>query len=63
MPAPAIARLLAERSKVRALAVAGMPIGSPGMEVEGREPEVYSVMAFGNGEPRAIMSFRGSVAL
>ncbi len=62
VPAAAIARLLAERPKVRGLAVPGMPIGSPGMEVEGRDPESYDVMAFGDGEPRAIMRFRGSVA-
>ncbi|GLK78124.1 metal-binding protein [Methylopila jiangsuensis] len=47
VPAAAIARLLAERPKVRGLAVPGMPIGSPGMEVEGRDPETYGVMAFG----------------
>jgi|tagenome__1003787_1003787.scaffolds.fasta_scaffold20675749_3 hypothetical protein len=31
----------------------GMPIGSPGMEVEGAEPETYDVIAFGpSGETR-----------
>ncbi|GLK74974.1 metal-binding protein [Methylopila jiangsuensis] len=63
VPAAAIARLLTERPNVRGLAVPGMPIGSPGMEVEGREPEAYDVMAFGEGEPRAMMRFRGGVAL
>ncbi|GLK81789.1 DUF411 domain-containing protein [Methylopila turkensis] len=63
VPAAAIAKLLAERPKVRGLAVPGMPIGSPGMEVEGRDPEAYDVMAFGDGEPRAVMRFRGGVAL
>ncbi|QZO00522.1 DUF411 domain-containing protein [Chenggangzhangella methanolivorans] len=62
VPAAAIGRLLAERPKARGLAVPGMPIGSPGMEVEGRDPEAYDVMAFGEGEPRVIMRFRGSVA-
>ncbi|MFC3693219.1 DUF411 domain-containing protein [Chenggangzhangella methanolivorans] len=63
VPAAAIGRLLAERPKVRGLAVPGMPIGSPGMEVEGRDRESYDVMAFGDGEPRAIMRFHGGVAL
>lgn len=60
VPASAIDRLLAERPKVRGLAVAGMPIGSPGMEVEGREAEAYDVMAFGDGEPRTFKRFRGN---
>ncbi|MGE3992038.1 DUF411 domain-containing protein [Pseudorhodoplanes sp.] len=47
VPAEAIHRLLRERPKVRGLAVPGMPIGSPGMEVEGTPPETYSVIAFG----------------
>jgi hypothetical protein len=63
VPAAAIAWLLVERPEVRGLAVPGMPIGSPGMEVGGRDPEIFEVMAFGEGEPRAIMRFRGNVAL
>ena len=63
VPAAAIAKLLAERPKMRGLAVPGMPIGSPGMEVEGRDPEAYDVMAFGDGEPKAMMRFRGNIAL
>ena len=47
MPATTIKRLLAERPAVKGLAVRGMPIGSPGMEVEGAEPETYDVIAFG----------------
>lgn len=63
VPAAAIEKLLAERPKVRGLAVPGMPIGSPGIEVEGRDPESYDVMAFGEGEPKTVMRFRGNVAL
>ena len=41
-------RVLANRPKgVRGLAVAGMPIGSPGMEVSGVRPQRYNVIAFG----------------
>jgi len=41
-------RVLANRPKgIRGLAVAGMPIGSPGMEVSGVRPQRYNVIAFG----------------
>lgn len=44
-------RLLAAKQRgVRGLAVAGMPIGSPGMEVRGVAPDHYVVMAFGTGQ-------------
>ena len=46
VPAPDIARLLAERPDVAGLAVPGMPVGSPGMEVEGMPAEPYDVIAF-----------------
>lgn len=41
-------RVLVQRPKgVRGLAVAGMPLGSPGMEVAGMKAQPYSVIAFG----------------
>lgn len=41
-------RVLASRPKgVRGLAVAGMPIGSPGMEVPGVRAQRHNVIAFG----------------
>lgn len=46
VPASAIARLLDESPDIRGLAVAGMPIGSPGMEVTGMAPDTYMVSAF-----------------
>lgn len=63
VPATAVNRLLDERPQVRGLAVPAMPIGSPGMEVEGREPERYSVLAFGNGSNTVFMEFKGGEAL
>jgi hypothetical protein len=42
------------------LAVPGMPIGSPGMEVEGSEPETYEVILFGPKERRVYATYRGS---
>jgi hypothetical protein len=45
VPADAVTRLLRERPKVAGLAVPGMPVGSPGMEVAGhRDP--YSIVSF-----------------
>jgi len=48
VPAQDIERLLAERPEgVRGLAVPGMPIGSPGMEM-GERKQAYQVIAFGS---------------
>jgi hypothetical protein len=46
VPADVIVRLLREQPRVLGLAVPGMPIGSPGMEVPGRPPERYEVFSF-----------------
>jgi hypothetical protein len=46
VPADVIDRLLRERPAVAGLAVPGMPVGSPGMEVPGEAPERYQVLAF-----------------
>jgi hypothetical protein len=46
VPADVISKLLRERPEVAGLAVPGMPIGSPGMEMPGRHPESYQVLAF-----------------
>ncbi len=63
VPAQAIKRLLGERPHAKGLAVPGMPTGSPGMEVEGSEPEVYSVILFGPAGQRTFARFRGVVDL
>ena len=42
----AIERLLEERPDIIGLAVPGMPIGSPGMEVAGAAPAPFDVIAF-----------------
>ncbi len=44
VPAADIKRLLAERPKVKGIAVPGMPMGSPGMEGPLKEP--YSTVTF-----------------
>ena len=46
VPVSDVERLLDERPDVIGLAVPGMPIGSPGMEVEGAEDQPYDVIAF-----------------
>ena len=46
VPADVIETLLRERSAVAGLAVPGMPIGAPGMEVPGEPPVRYEVLAF-----------------
>lgn len=48
VPIADMRRVLASRPKgVRGLAVAGMPVGSPGMEVPGVRAQQYNVIAFG----------------
>lgn len=44
VPAADIRRLLKERPKAIGLAVPGMPLGSPGMEVPGGQRDRYDVM-------------------
>ena len=63
VPARAIERLLAERPPVKGLAVPGMPVGSPGMEVDGSPPETFAVIAFGPGGQTTYARFRGSEPL
>ncbi|WP_428629566.1 DUF411 domain-containing protein [Sphingopyxis sp.] len=60
VPAKEIARLLREKPKgVKGLAVAGMPMGSPGME-HGDHREAYTVMTFGTGGQRVYASYAAS---
>lgn len=52
VPIADMKRVLAAKPKgVRGLAVAGMPIGSPGMEVRGVASDRYQVIAFGASKP------------
>lgn len=53
-----INRLLAERPDVAGLAVPGMPIGSPGMEVASGEVQPYDVFTFDqNGNTEIYASY------
>lgn len=46
VPVADVERLLAEKPDIAGIAVPGMPIGSPGMVVEGAEPQPFDVIAF-----------------
>jgi hypothetical protein len=57
VPAADIQRLLKERPAIAGLAVPGMPIGSPGMEVPGMKAQSFDVIAFGkDGSTRVFAS-------
>lgn len=46
VPAADIQRLLKERPALHGLSVPGMPVGSPGMEIDGQPAQAYDVIAF-----------------
>lgn len=58
VPADLVDRLLRERPPVLGLAVPGMPIGSPGMEVPGRAAERYQIVAFDREGRRLVYDTR-----
>jgi len=60
VPADAIKRLLAEKPQAKGLAVPGMPLGSPGMEVAGAAPDTYKVVLFGPSGHTTFAHYRGS---
>ncbi len=45
VPAEDVLRMLAEKPDIRGIAAPGMPLGSPGMEVEPGLEQTYNVMA------------------
>ena len=60
VPAADIARLLAERpAGVKGLAVPGMPLGSPGMDM-GNRKQAYQVIAFGENRRSVFASYPGT---
>ncbi len=46
VPAADVHRLLKEKPAVAGIAVGGMPVGSPGMEVPGTKAQPFNVMSF-----------------
>ena len=53
VPASAIKRMLREKPAVAGLAVPGMPLGSPGMEVPGKQ-DPYEVVSFDKAGKAAV---------
>ena len=63
VPAGDVVRLLALRDGTRGLALPGMPLGSPGMEVPGRTGPAYTVEAFdAKGKTRPFSRHGGPAA-
>jgi len=62
VPAAALRRFLGEKPNARGLAVPGMPVGSPGMEVPNVPPEEYEVVLFGS-QRRVYARFKGPVEI
>jgi len=60
VPADAIKRLLTDKPAGKGLAVAGMPMGSPGMEMEGMAPETYEVVLFGPSGRTTFARYEGA---
>lgn len=59
VPAEAVKRLLSERPKATGIAIAGMPVGSPGMEVPGQAPQTYEIAIFSAGRQNIFARYRG----
>lgn len=57
-PADVVRRILEDRPELTGVAVPGMPVGSPGMEVPGRRPDPYNVLAFDRGGDLSVMERR-----
>ena len=61
VPAAAVAYLLREKpDRMIGVAVPGMPVGSPGMEVKGARAEEYPVILFGPAGRRTWAKFKGT---
>ena len=58
VPAEDVVRVLAERPEIDGLAVPGMPAGSPGMDVPGREDEPFEVFSFRDGGAAEVWATR-----
>ncbi|MCP4363073.1 MAG: CopG family transcriptional regulator [Chloroflexi bacterium] len=59
VPVTEIEQMLNERPDIAGLAVAGMPVGSPGMEVNGATTQPYDVVAFDEaGNMEVVASYK-----
>lgn len=60
VPASAVKKMLETRPEITGLAVPGMPTGSPGMEIEGQEDDIYHVIAFDQQKAGSFGRYKGS---
>jgi hypothetical protein len=60
VPAADVERLLKEKPNVIGLAVPGMPVGAPGMNVPGATPQAYDVIAFDEAGKTKVYASYGS---
>lgn len=60
VPAGEIKRLLKQKPKAAGIAVPGMPVNSPGMEVEGMADERYTVWLFAKDGTRSAFAEHGA---
>ncbi len=59
VPVSEIERLLSEKPNVIGIAVAGMPAGSPGMDIDGFDSEPFDVVSFDeNGSIEIFESYK-----
>ena len=59
VPAADVQRLLKERPAIAGLAVPGMPIGSPGMEMPGSKAQAYDVVSFDKDRKSRVFASHG----
>ena len=60
VPAESIQRMLKERPEIKGLVAPGMPMGSPGMEVDGMVADPFSVFSIANNGTIVEFDFYGS---
>lgn len=61
VPVEDIKRLLRERPQAKGLAVPGMPVGSPGMEVPSGQVQPYDVMLVGRDGSATVYAHHGAL--
>jgi hypothetical protein len=58
VPVDAVQKLLKEKPNVAGIAVGGMPLGSPGMEIPGGRKQAFNVVSFGkDGSTKVFASY------
>jgi hypothetical protein len=58
VPADAVLKMLKDKPAIAGIAVPGMPVGSPGMEVPGGQKDSYTIVSFDKTGKTAVYSKR-----